>query len=258
MFHARQSAMLDYLRQHPKVSVRELQKQLEVSRSTLWRDLVELEEQGEVVRVHGGVVHRDYLRGEPKFDRRRREAPQQKQAIARAAAERVPENASVYLDAGTTCLEIARQIWLRSDVHLFTHSIRLLAEAEAAEATLTCVGGVYRPMSEAVVGGLSLSWLEHLRFDVAFIAASGLSPEEGASTTETTEAGTKQAILKRARTRMLVADAQKWNKPAAVHFGQWDAFDIWITDNALPNAARRSVRRGNLEVICAKEEAPTL
>jgi len=252
--HDRHRTILDRLARRPRWTVTQLQREMRVSRSTLRRDLLELEERGDVVRVHGGVVHRDHLNGEPTFDRRDRDAVAAKRSIAAAAAGLVPDNAAVYVDAGTTGLAVGRRLALRADVKLFTHSLRLAADAAAvdAAASVVLVGGEVRKVSQAVVGGLALAWLAELRFDVAFVAASGVSAE-GASTTELSEAAVKQAILARAARRVLIADAGKWERPAAVRFAGWDAFDAWVVDAAVPKAARGAAEAAGVKVIVATE-----
>lgn len=228
--HERQARILHALQKRASSSVTELQEELGVSRSTLRRDLVELEEQGALVRVHGGVVHRDALRGEPTYDRRGREAVSAKRRIAAAAAELVPENCTVYLDAGTTCVELGRRLAMREDLRIFTHSVRLLAEVGDCAAAITCIGGEYRHVSQAVTGGLALDWLGRLRCDLAFLGASGLHPSEGPSTTETSEAALKQVIIQRSREAILLADARKWKEPAAVCFSDWEPIRLLVTD----------------------------
>lgn len=239
----RHTAILGQLRKRPRQSFERLQASLGVSRSTLRRDLLELEHLGEVVRLRGEVVHAEHYRGEPTFDRRRARAVAQKQAIARAAAELVPDNCSVYIDAGTTCLEVGRLLLKRADLRLFTHSIRLVALAGEPEsqASVVCVGGEYRRVSDAVVGGLTAGWLDHLRFDVAILAASGLD-EDGLTTTELTETQVKQHVIRRSATCLLVADAEKWGHPASVRFAGWDDLHHFITDKDLPGDARKHLK----------------
>ena len=251
MLQSRHEAILELLADRPMRRTETLCRKLKVSRSTLRRDLLELEHLGHVVRVRGGVMHRDKARGEPNFELRRAKCVEQKQAIAEVAAGLVDSRQSVYLDAGTTCFEVGQQLIRQKGLRLFTHSIRLVARAIDAEASLTCVGGEFRTSSEALTGALTLSWLEHLRFDVAFIAASGIDAS-GATTTELSEATIKQQLLTRAKRRILVADSDKWDTPAAVHFSGLKSFDAWIVDDQLPTAARRDARKAGIELIVAR------
>lgn len=250
----RHRAILTSLKRRPRVATELLQGELGISRSTLRRDLMELEHLGEVVRVRGEVVHADFLRGEPSFDRRRARRIAEKQAIARRAAELVAPNSTIYIDAGTTCLEVGRLLMKRPDLRLFTHSIRLVSHATDSEAAVVCVGGEYRRVSDAVVGGLTASWLAELRFDIAFVAASGLD-EAGLWTTELSECAVKAAILARSRRNVLVADSEKWGDPKAVRFAGWGRVSDFVTDAGLAEAPRRFVRRAgvNLTVATTRE-----
>lgn len=238
--HERQRAIVDLLAKRPSASVTEMMDELAVSRSTLRRDLVDLEERGELVRIHGGAVHPAHLRGEPSMDSRRVEAVTAKRAIAAKALEFVPEGATVYLDAGTTCLEIGRLLCTRPDLRLFTHSVPLLMECGPADCSITCIGGEYRKAGQALVGGLAMQWMRHLRVDIAFIGASGLD-RDGLSTTELSEASTKSALLNQAEQCILVADRRKWQSPAAIQFATWSMIDAWVVDGPMARKGRPPV-----------------
>ena len=242
MIHDRHDRIRTTLARTPKCSITALQKSLGVSRSTLRRDLLILEARGVLVRVHGGIVHPDYLAGEPTFDRRRADRSKVKAAIGRTAAGLVREGQAVYIDAGTTALEVGRHLVLRKDIKLFTHSIRMLTEAQRGEAEVIGIGGQVRRTSEALVGGLALTWLEHLSFSIAFLGASSLCPQQGACTTELTEAAIKQAVIARSREVVLVADATKSKQTAAVHFAAWDRFSAWVTDR-MPQTKQKAYPR---------------
>lgn len=249
----RLTRILATLKGQPRLSVTDLQERLGLSRSTLRRDLVELERRGEILRVHGGVVLRGYLQGEPTFERRRTEAAEAKARIGRAAARLAPENATVFVDAGTTCLLVARELLVRDDLRIFTHSTSILAEAAGAAATVVCLGGEYRQASQALVGGFAMRWLEELRFEVAFIAASGLSAD-GLSTTELTEADVKRRVVASADQVVLAADSTKWARPSAVRFAGWNSIDSWVTDEAPPRAASKRLAGAGVRIVNATEE----
>lgn len=248
--HDRQHAILDQLRREPRLSAEDLRQSLNVSRSTLRRDLLELEERGELLRVHGGVLHPDHVRGEPSVDARRTQSLPQKRAIAVTAAALIEGSATVYLDAGTTCLELGRLLSLRPELRIYTNSIPLLLECGGHAATLTCVGGEFRHAGQATVGPLALSWLGKLRFDMTFIAASGLDAD-GPSTTEMLEASVKRAAMDRARSSTLLADLGKWDEPADVCFAEWERFDRWVVDASPRAGVKAKLRRQGVEIVVA-------
>jgi DeoR/GlpR family transcriptional regulator of sugar metabolism len=249
----RHRALLALLERRRRLSNDELLRALRVSPATLRRDLAELEAGRHLVRFHGGAAHPLYLRSEPSFEQRRGEAVAAKRAMAERAAALVPAQHTVFLDAGTSCLAVGRALMARRDLTLIVNSIAFAHEAREAAARILCTGGELRGVTSALVGGLALSWLEHLRADIAFLGASGLD-DEGPSTTELNEGAVKQALVRRARRRILVADAAKWNRPAAVRFCAWSALDVWITTDGVPPAALRRIGRQGPRVLTA---APT-
>ena len=233
MLHRRHQQIRDWLTRHPRCTVTELQEGLKVSRATIRRDLIELEQQGVLVRVHGGVIHSDFLAGEPTFDRRHQQCTDQKRSIGQAAAALIESNQTVFIDAGTTCLEVARHLLLREDIRIFTNSIRVMVEAQHGQADVTCIGGKLRRVSEALIDSLSLNWLENLHFDAAIIGVSGLCLKNGLSTTELSEATIKQAVIANSDQAILVADACKLGHPAAVNFAKWDQMTHWVVDQKI-------------------------
>jgi DeoR family fructose operon transcriptional repressor len=236
----RHQALLELLERERRLTSEALQEALDVSPATLRRDLAELEAAGRLVRFHGGAAHPLHLRVEPTFEQRSRRAVDEKRAIAATAAALVGPQQTVFLDAGTSCLELGRLLMGRRDVTLVTNSVALAEAARAGSARVLCIGGELRPVTSALVGGLAQAWLEHLRADLAFVGASGLG-EDGPSTTETSEAAVKQAMLARAGERYLLADAGKWGRASVVRFAPWSGFDAWVTSPEVSTTARRAV-----------------
>ena len=236
------------LERSPRCSVSRLQDVLGVSRATIRRDLIELEARGELVRVHGGVMASGLIRGESTFEARRSEHAAAKRAIGEAAAGLVAEGETAFLDAGTTCLEVARRLLLRPDVRLVTHSVPVLAAAEGSETEVIGIGGALRRPSNAMVGDLAADWLDALHVDVAFLGASGLSLEDGASTTEPTEASVKRTVIRRAGRTVLCTDASKLDRPSTVRFAAWDEVDTLVTDDPPPRVRARLSRHTTIRL----------
>lgn len=234
------------VRQKGRQTVGELASQLGASDITIRRDLRLLESAGKIVRTHGGALHPDFLQPEPGFERKAVDAVEAKVSIAHQAAKNLPTRGQVFIDAGTTCLEIGRQILNRRDLTIITNSIPLLQLGGEAQARVIGIGGEVRPVSLALVGGLALDWLKALRFDTAVIGASGLDRNDGASTTELSEASVKQLACDRAKKRILVAHAAKWNQPTAALIAPWDRFTQFITDARLTPAEKAHLRRSGV------------
>jgi DeoR family transcriptional regulator, fructose operon transcriptional repressor len=230
------------VRKNRRMDVAGLERLVRVSPATLRRDLAELEAAGDIIRVHGGVLDPAYLRAETSFDERAVRNTAAKKAIALAAAALIPPGVTVFVDAGSTCLEAGKALLGRKDIRVITHSATLLEVAFRGQAALLCIGGELRKVSGALTGAAALGALDLIRADVAFIGASGLDAGSGCSTTELSEAEMKKAILTRASRKILLADCSKWQRPSTLHFAAWTELDDWITDE-LPSTRETKLLR---------------
>lgn len=238
----RHNAIRKIVKEHRRLNFAQLQKLIKVSPATLRRDLSDLEKSGDVVRVHGGVLDPAYVRAEVSFDEKVLRNSSAKKSIATQAASQVPAGSTVFIDAGSTCLEAGRLLMGRKDLTIVTHSVALIGLSLHGDARLLCPGGELRRVSGALVGSSALGGLALLRTDIALLGASGLTAE-GCSTTEVTEAEMKRAILQGARRKILLADSSKWQRTSTVLFSGWDGIDDWVTDR-IPDDARILRRRG--------------
>jgi len=247
----RRRHILRLLGERGRVTAAEIRSRLGVSAATARRDVTELAGAGLAMRARGALLPHDFSLVEAPYSRKRERAVTAKVRVGRAAADLVPDEGTVFVDAGTTCLEVGRALLDRPGLRIFTNSVPLLALAGDARATLCAVGGEVRRMSLALTGGLAQAWLEHLRFDSAVVGASGLDGAAGASTTEVAEAGVKSEALRRARRRILVAHAEKWGRPSALCFAPWSAFTDFVTDRALLREERSALHAAQLRIHLA-------
>jgi len=235
----RRNSIRKVVRKRQRLSFAELQKLFSISPATLRRDLSELENSGDLIRVHGGVLDPLYARDEISFDERQQRQKVEKQSIASIANDLIPGGSSVFVDAGSTCLEAGKLLMRRADIRLITHSIALVASCSHAEASIICIGGELRKVSGALVGGAALNAFANLQFDFALIGATGLNAE-GCWTTEFTETEIKKSIITRARRSIMLADQSKWQAPGTVLFSAWENINDWVV-NQLPTDAAQTI-----------------
>jgi len=237
----RHQAILAALERQPSITLTDLERLLDASPATIRRDLTFLEKLGKLVRTHGGVLHPDQAQGEVSFDRKSRHALQSKLSLAKTAADLVKPGASVFIDAGTTTLEIGLLLVARPQLTIFTNSIPLLSAPSAADTRLIALGGEVRSVSLALTGAHTLDWVRRLKLDIAFLGTSGLDPAAGPTTTELSEAGVKTALVSAARRVVVVADASKWGQPAAIRYADWSQIHDFITDRPFTRAERTAL-----------------
>jgi len=244
----RHRQILRLLDDQGRVTASEICSRLGVSAATARRDVAELAGAGLATRTWGALLPHDFSLVEPPYPKKSEKAVTAKVRLGRATAALMPDVGTVFIDAGTTCLEAGRALIDRPGLRIFTNSVPLLALAGEARATLSSVGGEVRPISLALTGGLAQGWLNNLRFDAAVVGASGLEAASGASTTEVAEAAVKAEALRRARRRILVAHSGKWGRPSALRFAPWSAFTDVVTDRALSRDERAALGAAQVRV----------
>jgi DeoR family transcriptional regulator, fructose operon transcriptional repressor len=247
----RQNTIKRLVREHRRLRFATLQRLVRASPATLRRDLAELEQKGDVIRVHGGVLDPCYVRTEVPFDERIVRNGSAKKKMAAIAASLVPSGATVLVDAGTTCLEAGKILLARKDVRVITHSVALVQAGIRGESPVLCIGGELRKVSGALTGTAALGTLDVIHADLAFVGASGLDWEKGCSTTELTEAEMKKALIARSQRKILLADSAKWQSPSTIQFAAWNDFDDWVTDKLPEPKLKRQLQSIGLKIHTA-------
>ena len=132
------------LRKRRVVGIGELSSEVQVSQATIRRDLNHLQSLGEVRRVHGGVVSIESRLEEPLFDDKTAIRAKEKLQIAQAALTHIRPHETIYLDGGSTVLELARLLRDWSNLTIVTNSLRAVLELAGRGPKLIVVGGELR------------------------------------------------------------------------------------------------------------------
>lgn len=239
------------LRQQRIVRVETLCRDLKVSPATVRRDLALLERKGALQRVHGGAVVVESGLDEPLFDDKTAIAAAEKKRIALKAHALIQPNDSVFLDGGSTVLELCRLLREQSGVTVVTNSLRVALELAGGGPRCIVVGGELRRLSQTFVGTLTQRLLDGIHVDTAFIGTIGLSAANGLTTTDPREAFTKGLIMEHARQVVLLADSSKVGKVSFARFGGWDCVDTVITDKGIGRAETAALRKAGVRVVRA-------
>lgn len=241
----RQDRLREFVRQRGVVRVEEIVQELGVSPATARRDLDTLEAAGRIRRVHGGAMSVETRLEEPLFDDKAGVRAREKRRIAEAAAAIVQAGETVYLDGGSTVLELARRLADRADITVATNSLRAAAELSGRGPQLILIGGELRRRSQTVVGALTRLTLELLQFTKAFMGTMGFSVAQGMTTTDPSEAYTKELVMRRAREVVLLVDSGKIGQDSTVRSGALADVDTLVTDAGLTPRQERELRKAH-------------
>ena len=190
----RQQAILSLLRSAGKVSTLDLSQSLEVSEDTIRRDLKELSDLGTVRKVHGGAM----LVSLNPFDYSDREvyALEEKQSLAVLAQALLRPGMVVFMDGGTTNVQVARLIDLHLPLTIFTNSLpvaEVLAEKPAVVTRL--LGGRLLPSAKVTIGPEVVEQIRSVRADLCILGTRSLHPELGISEIDWDETQVKKAMV---------------------------------------------------------------
>ena len=231
--------------------VEDLSRRLNVSAATVRRDLDLLERRGALRRVHGGAVSMESRLDESLFEDKTALAVREKRRIAEAALRFIEPGDTIYLDGGSTVLELARLLCERTSLTVVTNSLHAAHELAGRGPRLIVIGGELRRLSQTLVGPLTRLVLQELHLDKAFMGTIGFSLKEGLTTTDPSEAFTKQAVMGQARQVIVLADSSKAGKVSFASAGRWANVHVIITDKplafagALAGKGVKIVRAGN-------------
>jgi len=241
----RERIILDRLSADGSVSVGILSRDLGLSEVTIRGDLRLLEEKGWVNRKRGGAVaaiHRDILERQKVFS-------EQKNTIAKAAAEMVKEGDVIMIEAGTTTALIARYLTGKRDIHIVTNSTLVFSYARMyPHLQITMIGGEFRRSTESLVGPIALEIIGRLNVRLAFVGTDGFSLKHGMTTHIMEGAEIVKAMKAHAQTTVLVADSSKYGKVGFVSVLPLSEMNLILTDGDLSDQAEEELREAGIMV----------
>ncbi|SDZ42586.1 transcriptional regulator, DeoR family [Micromonospora pattaloongensis] len=244
----RKQAIMTELRAAGRVDAAEVAARLNVTKETVRKDLIGLERQGLLRRVHGGAVPVGQLSFEPAVVTRTYYS-EEKTRIATAALAHLPAAGAVLIDAGSTTARLAELFPADRELTVYTNTLPIaLALVDHPMLTVVTLGGRVRPLTLAEVDDWAVRALAEINVDVAFLGANAISVERGLTTPDPAEAAVKRLMLGSARRRILLADHSKVGGVSLCKHADLSDIDLLITDTGLPDADLKALRAAGLEV----------
>jgi DeoR family galactitol utilization operon repressor len=241
----RELFMLDTMAREGSLSVAALARELDVSEVTIRSDLKDLEEKGFVNRTRGGASPAFY---KDIIDRQRLNV-EEKNRIARAAAEFVHDDDRIMIEAGTTTALIARYLTGRRGVQIVTNSTLVFSYARLNPSlNIILTGGVFRKETESLVGPVAVKAIMDFNVRLAFVGTDGFSVDRGMTTQLVEGSEIVKAMRGRAQETWLVADSSKYGKSGFVNVLSLSEVDGIITDSKIDESALAAMKESALNV----------
>ncbi|WEV36803.1 DeoR/GlpR family DNA-binding transcription regulator [Lactobacillus sp. ESL0677] len=206
----RQKIIENYVNQHELCQVKDLSTITNTSESTIRRDLIQLEQQGLLKRIHGGAQSVKNFAHDVSQHIRFSMNHEAKIKIARYAVEHfVHENDYIFIDAGTTAYEMVPFLADIPHVTVVTNGLETALGALNHEIDTILLGGRIKEDTHAVVGQSAITQLQGMKFAASFVGTNGLDQEGNLTTPDPEEAAMKKLEIMQARHAYVLTDASK-------------------------------------------------
>jgi DeoR family transcriptional regulator, fructose operon transcriptional repressor len=248
----RKNKLLELIRQRGFASLPALAETLEVSESTVRRDLDFLEESGVAQRTHGGVFYTGPSPRLAHFDQRQALNWDKKRQIAVAASRLIEDNDTILLDGGSTTYELA-QLLVGRPLQVVTNSLPVANLFTSSEnADLIFVGGYMHAKTGVSLGPYANQMLAGLNVRRAVLSVAGIN-DKGCYNSNLLLVETERAMMTSAEEVIVVADSTKLGHTSLSHLCNLDQIDVLVTDRDVSGEWRERVAAAGVNLVVAQE-----
>jgi len=245
----RHADIIDLAKARGRVSVDELAEHFDVTPQTIRKDLNDICDRRLLTRIHGGAV---YQAGtvNTEYEQRRTIAAEEKRAIGRAAADLIPDSASLFMNIGTTVEAVSEALISHSKLMVITNNLNVanrLCRHEQMEVVVT--GGVVRGTDAGIVGEAAVDFIQQFKVDFAVIGASAIDADGYLLDFDFREVKVTKAIISNARHVILVSDAIKFDRSAPVRIAHLSQINTFVTDHCSEEAIKQICKDHDVSLI---------
>jgi DeoR/GlpR family transcriptional regulator of sugar metabolism len=252
----RRKQVLNHVEERGFISLADLALEMQVSESTIRRDLLYWEMQGSIKRVHGGAMFTGNGSALPALDSRLNRQVVEKRRVAREAARRIHDGDSVLLDGGTTTLELARLLVGRP-LQIITNSLPIAnLFANSTETNLVFLGGYVFPKTGVVLGPFTTRILEEVHVHQTILSVGGITPK-GLFNSNLLLVETERQMMRCADRVMVIADHSKVGRQNLAFLCELSAIDTLIVDPGLELEHRNWLAEAGVDVVIAGKASPS-
>jgi DeoR/GlpR family transcriptional regulator of sugar metabolism len=234
-----QSERISKIQQHLYSSgfanIQELAEATGASIVTIRRDLQRLEDEGIVTRTHGGARLVEAAGPEVAFQSRVQDHLEAKRAIAEVAYGQLRPHTTIFLDAGTTVLQLARRLRLEPmPLTIFTNGLAVAQDLINVQMlSVNLLGGQLRHENLSMVGPYAERLLGEFWFDQLYLGTSAVRDDAQMYTLNPAEASLNRAMIGRTSQAIVLTDSSKFLSSAPYAVAPVTAAHALITDNRL-------------------------
>ncbi|MTI44943.1 DeoR family transcriptional regulator [Roseibium hamelinense] len=249
MLIARHNAILEIARQNGRVSVDDLSRRFDVSPQTIRKDLNELCERRLLARTHGGALLSSGIEN-VGYEARRIISSKEKADIGTSVATLIPDNASMFINIGTTTEAVAQSLLQHRGLMVITNNLNVASLVRGySQIEVVVAGGVLRHADGGIVGEAAVDFMRQFKVDFAIVGASAIDPDGSLLDYDYREVRVTQTIMENARHVILAADSTKFERTAPVRVGHLSQVTTFVTDNCPSDTIRQIAANEDVTLI---------
>ncbi|SCY70255.1 DeoR/GlpR family DNA-binding transcription regulator [Desulfoluna spongiiphila] len=247
----RQKAIYDMVLEKGFVSIEGLSQHFSVTPQTIRRDINNLCSAKLLQRYHGGAGLLNSVENFT-YSTRKSLCSEEKIRVAQHVAQFIPNNASLFLDIGTSTEEVARALVDKTGLRVITNNLNvasILGQNRGFEILVS--GGVVRNHDLGITGEAAIDFISQFKVDFGIISVAGIDPDGTLIDFDYNEVRIARAIISNSRQVFLVADHSKFNRSAMVRIGNLEEVDALFTDRTPPASFLEIIKRGDVNLHIA-------
>lgn len=246
----RRNEIVKYIDKVEKATIEDIMDLMKISKSTVRRDLIDLERKNLIIRTRGGVLKKRYFKYEFSLNEKKDLNLDKKKKIAQIAKRFINEGDIIYISGGTTTLELAKILFDIKNLIVFTNAINILLElVNISDINIKLIGGDFRKKTFSMVGQEAIGYLDRYNFDKAFVGVNGLSIGEGFTTPNELEAIVDGKVARKSKEIFILADESKFGAVAFSTICKIEDVNYIITNKQLNSSLARDIQETGVKIV---------
>jgi DeoR/GlpR family transcriptional regulator of sugar metabolism len=244
----RQETILNEVELHNRILLTDIAETLDVSIDTVRRDVKELDAEQKLRKVHGGAISLGFTTRSTK--NANVYAVEEKVKIAKKALSLLKEGAVIFVDGGTTCLELAQLIPTDLELTCFTLSLPVAMELSSKpKVTVIFIGGQISKDSQISIGANAIHNLSEIKVDYSFIGTGYVDSQYGLTEFDWDIVQLKKAVIKAAKKTVLLCISEKLNSQHRYKTCGINAINTMVTELAPEDNLLKSFRTHDIHLL---------
>lgn len=228
-YQSRKQKILKIVEEQGEADVKELALKVETSEITIRRDLALMAADGLIFRTHGGAMKLSLANIPANFEQKVATNIEQKDYIARLAAQEIQDGDIIFMDCGSTVFRICQFI-KNKRIKVITNSLPIVYDLSNTEVSINLIGGELDNKRQAIHGQIAVEHIRRYQADKAFVGVDGISIENGLSAASEKEAEITTAMSSHSQLTYLLCDSSKLEKDKYLRFAALSIVDVLVTN----------------------------